>query len=677
MLDVVSRPFRRPGPKGKNSNRLSPLDGGGGNGASFPQGEPVRELSGSDQPSSGHLARPPRSPRVKRKAHAVLPGISKAAQDEHANQVIDTADEVGKIKNLERDRQRRTHQERLRARVAGRAKHDVKAETVAAGAGAVDNKVDEERKRQSALLRKKIGQKRATQIEMRTLSQEQAATTIQAHWKGHKIRKSLGGKDHRKGKKSKSPARARDAGKSRRRDPSVRVDKTKVALRRKADAGGKATPETGSVESPPKASKNPLYNEWIYAERVPTPDLSFTQQERDAVEAKAALSIQASYRGFVSRKKHNHVKKPEPVPEPAPAAGDGADFAEPAPPRSKKAERTEKKKEKRRKKENNKAKAKKVDPREVTSPTTMMREESRFSMRGIEDVRIVEERYEIGEAIGDGNFAVVKTCVDRKSGEKLALKVIDKSKTQGAKETKMIENEVMTMRNIQHPNCVRLYDVIDTQKELFLVMELIPGGDLFDRIVALAGGKYAETDAIRIIRCMAKALNFMHTRGFIHRDLKPENLLVVTDKSGSDSVKLADFGLSMHVEQKLFTICGTPTYVAPEIISEPCEGYGLQVDMWATGVIAYIILCGFPPFASPTKDQKDLFRRIRAGKFSFPNPYWQNVSGDAKDLIRNLLKVDPAERYTAAQVLDHPWIMNAVDDTSETVDLAESAESSA
>lgn len=615
----------------------------------------------------------------------MLPGISKAAQDDHANQVMDTADEVGKIKNLERDRQRRAHQERLRARAAGRAKHDAKAETVAAGAGAVDNKVDEERKRQAALLRKKIGKKRATQIEMMakesgTLSQDQAATTIQAHWKGHKARETLNedrrrADGHRKGKKGKGPARGRDVGKSRR---SGRVDKSKPASRRKPDAGGKATPER--AKSPHIVSKNPMYNELLKAERIPTPDLSFTQQERDAVEAKAAVAIQASYRGFVSRKQHNYVKylkNPEAVPEPAPMASDGGGFAEPAPPKSKKkAERAEKKKEKRRKKDNNPKvpiKGKKVDPMEaevpsgVTRPGVMVREESRFSMRGIEDVRIVEERYEIGKAIGDGNFAVVKTCIDRKSGEKLALKVIDKSKTQGAKETKMIENEVMTMRKIQHPNCVRLYDVIDTQKELFLVMELIPGGDLFDRIVEK--GKYAEKDAVRIIRCMAKALNFMHTRGFIHRDLKPENLLVVTDHAGNDSVKLADFGLSMDVKEKLFTICGTPTYVAPEIISEPCEGYGLQVDMWATGVIAYIILCGFPPFASPAKDQKDLFRRIRSGKFSFPNPYWQDVSNDAKNLIRNLLKVDPAERYTAAQVLAHPWIMDAEDDTSETIDL--------
>ena len=131
-----------------------------------------------------------------------------------------------------------------------------------------------------------------------------------------------------------------------------------------------------------------------------------------------------------------------------------------------------------------------------------------------------------------------------------------------------------------------------------------------------------------------RQLNHLHEQNIIHRDLKPENLLVTQDEMGRDTLKLADFGLSMVVKGPLRTICGTPTYVAPEIISESPEGYGLQVDLWATGVIAYIMLCGFPPFASQSKNQKDLFRKIRSGKFSFPKPYWDGISGDAKDCIQ-------------------------------------------
>lgn len=267
----------------------------------------------------------------------------------------------------------------------------------------------------------------------------------------------------------------------------------------------------------------------------------------------------------------------------------------------------------------------------------------------------MEDQYIIGKTIGDGNFAVVKECVSRDTNETLALKIIDKKKTIGAKETKMIENEVKTMRAIKHANCVALYDVIDTEEHLYLVMELVTGGDLFDRIIQK--GRYPEAEAAGIVSNMATALAHMHQRNLIHRDLKPENLLVVRDASGKDTVKLADFGLAMTVTEPLRTVCGTPTYVAPEIISEVPEGYSFEVDMWATGVIAYIVLCGFPPFASASKSQKELFRKIRSGKFSFPDPYWSNISADAKDLIGKLLVVDPKERYSAQQVLKHPWIV--------------------
>ena len=166
------------------------------------------------------------------------------------------------------------------------------------------------------------------------------------------------------------------------------------------------------------------------------------------------------------------------------------------------------------------------------------------------------------------------------------------------------------------------------------------------------------------IHCLLLTLpsQYLHSRDIIHRDLKPENLLVCQDSRGRDIVKLGDFGLSMIVTEPLHTVCGTPTYVAPEIIGETPGGYGLEVDMWAVGVITYILLCGFPPFASASKNQRDLFEKIKLGKFSFPNPYWEGVSDMAKNVVSGLQQVDRTKRLTALQLLKHPWLQGASDE---------------
>lgn len=247
----------------------------------------------------------------------------------------------------------------------------------------------------------------------------------------------------------------------------------------------------------------------------------------------------------------------------------------------------------------------------------------------------------------------------------------------------MVEKEVATMQLVDHPNCVKLFEVFETRTSIFLILELVRGGDLFDRIVEK--GKYTEADASHLIKSLATAIKHLHSMNIVHRDLKPENCLVVQDAFGKDVVKLADFGLSLvhaltscHylqlflqvVSDPLYTICGTPTYVAPEIISEDLPGYGIEVDMWAIGVIGYILLCGFPPFASSQKNQQDLFAKIKKGRYSFPNPYWQDVSDSAKNLISHLLLVDKSKRYTADDVLRHPFITENVashDDRQENV----------
>ncbi|XP_033109371.1 serine/threonine-protein kinase DCLK1-like isoform X2 [Anneissia japonica] len=264
----------------------------------------------------------------------------------------------------------------------------------------------------------------------------------------------------------------------------------------------------------------------------------------------------------------------------------------------------------------------------------------------------IEKRYKIGKKIGDGNFADVHVAELINTDQEFAMKIVDKSKLKGKEQ--MIENEIGIMKNVKHANIVRLFEEHETKENIFLVMEYVKGGDLFDAITESV--KFTEANAALMVSDLSNALDYLHGLNIVHRDLKPENLLVSNDPSGDMVLKLADFGLAMEVKEPIFTVCGTPTYVAPEILAE--TGYGLEVDMWATGVITYILLCGFPPFRSLDRDQEELFEIIQAGEFEYLSPYWDNISDSAKDLINHLLVVDKRKRYTAKQVLEHTWIVN-------------------
>ncbi|XP_077783271.1 serine/threonine-protein kinase DCLK1 isoform X2 [Podarcis muralis] len=262
----------------------------------------------------------------------------------------------------------------------------------------------------------------------------------------------------------------------------------------------------------------------------------------------------------------------------------------------------------------------------------------------------IAERYKVGRTIGDGNFAIVKECIERSTGREYALKIIKKSKCRGKEH--MIQNEVAILRRVKHPNIVLLIEEMDMPTELYLVMELVKGGDLFDAITST--NKYTERDASGMLYNLASAIKYLHSLNIVHRDIKPENLLVYEHQDGSKSLKLGDFGLATIVDGPLYTVCGTPTYVAPEIIAE--TGYGLKVDIWAAGVITYILLCGFPPFRGSGEDQEVLFDQILMGQVDFPSPYWDNVSDSAKELITMMLQVDIDQRFSALQVLEHPWV---------------------
>jgi len=291
-------------------------------------------------------------------------------------------------------------------------------------------------------------------------------------------------------------------------------------------------------------------------------------------------------------------------------------------------------------------------PREPSLPRVYEdHDDTAASSQVVVDVpMVVEIRYEIGRIIGDGNFAVVREGVERRTQGRFALKLIDKKRCQG-KEV-VLESEVQVLSRLRHPNIVKLYDVIDAGSILCLVLELVEGGDLFDAIAA--AGKFSEPEAKRMTQDLASALTYLHSLSIVHRDVKPENLFVVNLANGMRSLKLGDFGLAEETHEMLYTVCGTPTYVAPEILLE--NGYGLKVDVWAMGVIVYILLCGYPPFVSPTNDQEELFDSILAGTFDFAAPYWDGASDSAKDLITLMLQTDSDLRFSACEVLQHPWL---------------------
>ncbi|XP_041841121.1 serine/threonine-protein kinase DCLK2-like [Melanotaenia boesemani] len=278
---------------------------------------------------------------------------------------------------------------------------------------------------------------------------------------------------------------------------------------------------------------------------------------------------------------------------------------------------------------------------------------------------IINDKYKVGKVIGDGNFAVVKECVERSTGQEYALKIIDKARCCGKEH--LIENEVAVLRRVRHPSIIQLIEVDETPTQLFLVMELVKGGDLFDAITSST--KYSERDASAMVFNLAGAIKYLHRMNIVHRDIKPENLLVCEYPDGTKSLKLGDFGLATVVEGPLYTVCGTPTYVAPEIIAE--TGYGLKVDIWAAGVIAYILLCGFPPFRSENNVQEELFDQILRGKLEFPSPDWDTISLPAKMLISQMLQVNVDARFTAEEVLSHPWVTDEAPAESNTVSSTE------
>ncbi|XP_039521156.1 calcium/calmodulin-dependent protein kinase (CaM kinase) II gamma 1 isoform X10 [Rhinichthys klamathensis goyatoka] len=261
------------------------------------------------------------------------------------------------------------------------------------------------------------------------------------------------------------------------------------------------------------------------------------------------------------------------------------------------------------------------------------------------------DEYQLYEELGKGAFSVVRRCVKKSTGQEYAAKIINTKKL-SARDHQKLEREARICRLLKHPNIVRLHESISEEGFHYLVFDLVTGGELFEDIVARE--YYSEADASQCINQILESVNHIHQHDIVHRDLKPENLLLASKMKGA-AVKLADFGLAIEVQgdqQAWFGFAGTPGYLSPEVLRK--DPYGKPVDIWACGVILYILLVGYPPFWD--EDQHKLYQQIKAGAYDFPSPEWDTVTPEAKNLINQMLTINPAKRITAEQALKHPWV---------------------
>lgn len=271
--------------------------------------------------------------------------------------------------------------------------------------------------------------------------------------------------------------------------------------------------------------------------------------------------------------------------------------------------------------------------------------------------RALEKRidcfYSIGPLLGEGAFAQVHLGHDVETNERFAIKIINRQAYE-AREIQFILREVKIMMNIRHENIVDTFDVFDSLHHLYLVIEFMEGGELFD--IVADQGHLSEQRASQVMRDIIKGVDYLHSMGIVHCDIKPENILC-KNREWPLHVKLCDFGLAnfydKHDDQSTMTaMIGTPGYVAPEVVKR--EPYGPPVDMWACGVVLYVMLSGRMPFYG--KDDVQCLRRTAAGEYTFPDREWSNVSEDAKSLVRALLQIRPETRLTAKAALQHRWL---------------------
>ncbi|XP_054633141.1 calcium/calmodulin-dependent protein kinase type 1D-like isoform X2 [Dunckerocampus dactyliophorus] len=271
----------------------------------------------------------------------------------------------------------------------------------------------------------------------------------------------------------------------------------------------------------------------------------------------------------------------------------------------------------------------------------------------------IQEIFDFMEELGSGAFSEVYMVREKKTGRTFAMKCVKKKQARDLN----LENEIAVLRRIKHENVVVMEDFYESLTHFYLVMQLVSGGELFDRI--LDRGVYSEMDASRVIQQVLHAVSYLHQNGIVHRDLKPENILYYSPDKDS-KIMISDFGLSKMVDKGIMsTACGTPGYVAPEVLTQ--KPYSKAVDCWSIGVITYILLCGYPPFYEESETR--LFSKITKAQYEFDSPFWDDISESAKDFIRNMMQKNPHMRYTTEQALRHPWIIGK---TAQSQDIYDS-----
>ncbi|XP_034848031.1 ribosomal protein S6 kinase alpha-2 isoform X1 [Mirounga angustirostris] len=260
--------------------------------------------------------------------------------------------------------------------------------------------------------------------------------------------------------------------------------------------------------------------------------------------------------------------------------------------------------------------------------------------------------YEIKEDIGVGSYSVCKRCVHKATEAEYAVKIIDKSKRDPSEEIEIL------LRYGQHPNIISLKDVYDDGKFVYLVMELMRGGELLDRI--LRQRYFSEREASDVLCTITKTMDYLHSQGVVHRDLKPSNILYMDESGNPESIRICDFGFAKQLRAEnglLMTPCYTANFVAPEVLKR--QGYDAACDIWSLGTLLYTMLAGFTPFANgPDDTPEEILARIGSGKYALSGGNWDSISDAAKDVVSKMLHVDPHQRLTAVQVLKHPWIVN-------------------
>jgi len=280
------------------------------------------------------------------------------------------------------------------------------------------------------------------------------------------------------------------------------------------------------------------------------------------------------------------------------------------------------------------------------------------------DIRVddIASMYTLGDELGRGRFSVVQSAIHKKENARYAIKVVENDSLSDEENLEALETEISILRGLRNPHIVQLKEVVTTGSNTYIVMELLSGGELFNRIVEK--GCYTEPEAADLFAQILLSIDYLHSQKIVHRDVKPENILFITAESSE--MKLIDFGYAglWTKEKPLTGLCGTPDYVAPEVLTwydddDNGTPYGMGSDLWSLGVLLYVILSGCSPFSA--EEEELLLKQVAEAKYEFFENEWKAVSADAKDIITRLLVVDPAKRLTMSELLVHPWVKSAVE----------------